>query len=322
MSREVWGTCAVNDHLRREPFLRELLLFDRLVIPYPADDEERNRWRDPNPADPAETWDPERLDELLDVLGTQHRPGQGGARLTWTSPWSSERWQAGKTRREVADTITTLDAFSGTRAVLAMGEDLPGVIEAVATYPSRQAWWEETRPLPDRPPTAATALITLARPLLLPQLDDLDADTALLELVELASDADYRHARTAYHGWLRDFVAPLQDEGRGLNEIVVDEASYRLAKEKLDDLLADEQRLIRAGGRAKRWTVTEWAMIVVGTGAQVGLALLNPLAALGAMGPVAQFAGWVAGKRAQTPEPRPLNGASMFVTAEKALSKQ
>jgi hypothetical protein len=36
MAAEVWGTCAVNDHLREQPFLRELLLFDRLVVPYPS----------------------------------------------------------------------------------------------------------------------------------------------------------------------------------------------------------------------------------------------------------------------------------------------
>ncbi len=30
---ELWGTFAVDDHLRRRPFAAEVILFDRLVIP-------------------------------------------------------------------------------------------------------------------------------------------------------------------------------------------------------------------------------------------------------------------------------------------------
>jgi hypothetical protein len=137
--------------------------------------------------------------------------------------------------------------------------------------------------------------------------------------VELASDSNYRRARTAYHDWLREFVAPLQSEGQALDEIGLDRASLDLAKEKLDDLIADEQRIVASGARSKRWKVTEIAIMMVGTGAQIGLALASPLAGLGAAASFAQFAGWVAGKRAQTPDPRPLNGASMFTTAERKL---
>ena len=32
MGAEVWGTLAVNDHMRRDALLREILLFDRLVF--------------------------------------------------------------------------------------------------------------------------------------------------------------------------------------------------------------------------------------------------------------------------------------------------
>jgi hypothetical protein len=73
MSREVWGTCAVKDHLAHDAFIRQVLLFDRLAVPYPRDEQERNRWQRPNPADTAETWDPDQLDELLKLLGTQDR---------------------------------------------------------------------------------------------------------------------------------------------------------------------------------------------------------------------------------------------------------
>jgi hypothetical protein len=112
--REVWGTCAVNDHRRREAFLREILLFDRLVVPVPSTKEERERWRRPNPNDPDETWDPDLLDEFLGVLGTQDTSGHNGARLVWTSPWTEQRWQ--RARLKIADDITDDGAFHATRS--------------------------------------------------------------------------------------------------------------------------------------------------------------------------------------------------------------
>ena len=33
MSTEIWGTFAVDDHLRPRPFVTEALIFDRVVIP-------------------------------------------------------------------------------------------------------------------------------------------------------------------------------------------------------------------------------------------------------------------------------------------------
>jgi hypothetical protein len=324
MSREVWGTFSVNDHRDRELLIRSLLLFDRLVIPFPADEAERERWRQPNPADPADTWDPDGLDSLLAVLGTQDSPNINGDQLVWTSPWNQHRWETSK--REMADIVTTFDAFWATRQILATGKDLPGVVEAVAVYPSRDAWRSENRPTSEPPADmdAATALVTLARPLLLPDAaGSVDRDL-LEEVAALAADSKFREARTAYHNWLREFLAPLQVEGAGLSETVIDEPSLRLAKEKLDDLIADEQRVIKDSDSRRRWRVQEAVMMVVATSAGIGLAIAAPPVApialgLAILGPGASFAGWIAGARAQTPEPQPLNGASMFVMAKKAV---
>ena len=45
MPDELWGTFSVRDHLRRRAFIADVLLYDRLVIPYPPDDEQRREWR-------------------------------------------------------------------------------------------------------------------------------------------------------------------------------------------------------------------------------------------------------------------------------------
>jgi hypothetical protein len=37
---ELWGTFAVDDHLRPGAFIAEILLFDRLVIPQSHQDDE------------------------------------------------------------------------------------------------------------------------------------------------------------------------------------------------------------------------------------------------------------------------------------------
>jgi hypothetical protein len=136
---EVWGTFAVNDHLEPGAFLREVLLFDRLVVPVPSSDQERLRWFAPNPVDPSESWDPDRLDELLSVLGTQHEAGYNGSQLVRTSPWDLDRWQSSKAKREVAEAISVDTAFGATRLVLTQDEALPAIVEAVAAYPSALA---------------------------------------------------------------------------------------------------------------------------------------------------------------------------------------
>jgi len=227
MPTELWGTTSVNDHVRREAYLRELLIFDRLVVPYPASEEERQRWRRPNPANPKESWRPARLDELLEYLGTETQQGIGKIPLAWTAPWCEQSWQAGAGLSEVAVVISEEDNFAATRKILSMRAPLPAIIEAVPSYPTYRAWWQEVQPDPEpaRPATAASALVALARPLLLPERDR-RYRFRLFEVIELASDPDFRLARSHYHQWVREMVSILR--GQDLNEKVVDPRSLKL----------------------------------------------------------------------------------------------
>ena len=74
MKVQQWGTYSVRDHRRTRPFVADVLLFDKLIIPRPATHEELyfegqskpaidqlQRWRD-------EDWDPDAQRRLLDVL--------------------------------------------------------------------------------------------------------------------------------------------------------------------------------------------------------------------------------------------------------------
>src|ERR1700694_3347983 len=171
MGAQVWGTFAVNDHLVTNAFAREVLLFDRLVLPVPADDIERERWRRPNPKNPDETWDPDRLNRILEIVGSQRTEGKDGARLAWEADWTKDKWEFEKSRLRATEVIG-YDAFWATRRILAMDDQLPTVVEAVAAFPSADRCRAELMPVDaQKPPekmTAASALMVLARPLLVP----------------------------------------------------------------------------------------------------------------------------------------------------------
>ncbi len=322
MGPQIWGTLAVDDHRRVEALVRQVLIFDRLVIPVPATGAERERWMSPNEHDPTETWDPDHLDTVLHILGTQRRESAGEAPLAWESDWTLERWQASKSRAEIASAITQYDAFYSTRLVLAMGEDLPAVVEAMAAYPSEQTCARDLAPTTVAPDdlTAADALVLLASPLLVPDVADGDVERALVEAAALARSDRVRAERAAYHDFMRASVARLQRPGMDLSDVRLDAASLRVARANLESLMRALESEVAGDSRRSRWTKVEWAVTAVGAAASIGLDCTEPLAAVAMLGPMLGFGGWVAGKRAQTPEPRPLNGAALFVTGADKLS--
>jgi hypothetical protein len=195
---QVWGTFAVNDHLQTGAFLREVLLFDRLVVPVPSSDVERARWSAPNPNDPTESWKPDRQDQLLAVLGTQSSPGYNGAKLVVPAPWDQARWQAARSKPEVAEMIHAESGWDATRMIVAQDEKFPGIVEAIAAYPSASACRADIQ-LADDPAGlgAADALVMLARPLLVPAGDGQDEFETLREAIDLA--AELKSERATYH---------------------------------------------------------------------------------------------------------------------------
>jgi hypothetical protein len=70
----LWGTFSVADHLRRRPFVADVLLYDLLLVPVPDSEDEMKRWRD-------RKRDPELQHDLLELVGELGVP----------VPWSIER---------------------------------------------------------------------------------------------------------------------------------------------------------------------------------------------------------------------------------------
>jgi hypothetical protein len=320
----VWGTFSVRDHTRHTAFLREALLFDRLLVPYPDPQVvgEWERWQHPNKNDPTETWDPDRLDRLLTILGTEEEPGHNGARLVQRSMWSQPTWQMLQSRLEVAEAATG-DPFMDTRLALTLrGEHRPVVVEAVAAYPSEQAWRGDVQPVEEEPAemSAMDAMVQLPRPLLLPP-EDVPEDDALRAVVELAQDPEFQQARVAYFEWFRDFIEPLRraNPEATLDQLKLDAGSMNVAKEQLNELWQREREVARRGDRARWFSRLEIACVSLGAAGSVGLALAAALPAIGVPVALASFVGWAAARRAKPKEPRNLGGASVFVDVHRRL---
>ncbi len=139
MSRQRWGTFSVTDHLHTRAFFSEVFLYDRLVIPYPPNDDERKRWR-------ASKWAPGLLEDCLETLGN----------LAVPAPWTESRKQEFNSRYTLAqeasfDTKVLADAQEQgakdpmyiTRQILTELKEFPPDVWPVAAYPSREQFAEE-----------------------------------------------------------------------------------------------------------------------------------------------------------------------------------
>jgi hypothetical protein len=67
MSKQLWGAFSVTDHCEPRAFVAEVMLYDRLVIPVPPDEAERERWHENGR-------DPDLLERLLAILGGRAQP--------------------------------------------------------------------------------------------------------------------------------------------------------------------------------------------------------------------------------------------------------
>src|ERR1700704_5404569 len=68
MGSERWGTFSVIDHKNGAAMAPEVLLYHRLVLPYPSTPDERKRWADSG-------WEPGLLDDRIDAFGNRAMKG-------------------------------------------------------------------------------------------------------------------------------------------------------------------------------------------------------------------------------------------------------
>ena len=330
----VWGTFSVLDHLAPEPFLREALIFDRLVVPYPDPNMpgEWDRWTHPDPNDPKVTWNPARLQEILAVLGTEAAPGYNGARLVQRSMWNPHTWEMVRSNAEIAE-LASGNPYYATALGISSGKAgmpvIPDLVEAVAAYRSEADFRSAKHPTPEPWPSPGfdpqtgriptmEALIRVARPLLVPTSDGDDLDK-LRAAVDLTRSPDFQDAKRAYYTWFRDFISPFR--GGPPTEALpgLDAASISLMQDRLRELLRQEVAAAKRVDKARWGKRIELGCMSVGTVGGIGLAALAALPAVGVPIAALSFIGWAARRFSDPPPPRSLSGASMFLDAQRRL---
>jgi hypothetical protein len=220
MSRELWATYSVRDHLAPRNLAVDVMLFDRLVFPVPAVGSFPENSGPPTKNGPVDwktnpmewarwennEWDPAAQSKLLDLLSPVIR----------RVPWNSE----GKIEDEYRAEAATLAAqgvpdyaFAATRTLLT--RDLPAYVDGVALGPAYRSFEEFERgggkqTLGAREVLPGQLLANvLAAEFLVPDVNDkkLSDEKLLTEVVEFVTgDSEFRKRRTAFIDWQQDFI--------------------------------------------------------------------------------------------------------------------
>jgi hypothetical protein len=307
--RELWGTFSVRDHLEQRPFVADVMLYDRLVVPFPADRAEWDRWEDPK-----QGWDPGRQKRVLDVL----RRHEAKQQLVVPIPWDVQRRQA------FTDTYTAaraggmeVDGYRGTAEQLLRDEDVKlaaaaGAVKprVVAAYVSRNALEREVVVEEVTAEQAAGEqareqhlAIAVGRSFLVPDVEGEPSEERDLELLEraarLATKDSFRQKRSAFNDWVERAVR----ERLTSNEAVA----------KMYQLLQAYEREVR---RERIGTRVEQAFLVVGTAVAVAGHFFPPLWVGGVLLAPARYLIGRQYRSAATPN----DPAAMFHEARRKLS--
>jgi hypothetical protein len=237
----LWGTFSVIDHKRRRPFIADVLLYDRLVIPVPNGPDEVERWR-------GLRRDPSLQNRLLGIVGDLAVKVPWSLQLhdTWAKQYSDENIPYDNSETSVRDDVAqavefdakniemarrnisasggqglTADdpddyAFMLTRMVLADEIDsrkdralLAGIprtdeVKAVVAYGSYSRFKASRGTLTKEPEAAGQRVSTFGWPFFVPSDSNRTDDDLLREAVELAHADEIGEWRTAVQRWQRD----------------------------------------------------------------------------------------------------------------------
>lgn len=229
--RERWGTFSVRDHDTPAPFVTEVLLYDRLVIPVPPPGEEDTPF-----------W---RRNEVglqrrcLDVLKVKTAASDG---LALTVPWDTGKRERFRTKMSTAAALATqqqqpdqtyyLDPFEMTRELVkdefrpALPEDVSHAW-VVAAYGSAEVYRRACGPATSRRPLAAQ----VAHRFLTPTGSDPD-QSLLHRAVDLSTSDRFRKARAALYQWQESAIETGLSDDKAIQELEARVAAYNKAVEK------------------------------------------------------------------------------------------
>lgn len=269
MVRERWGTYSVKDHKNTQSLIADVLLYDRIVLPRPPNDEETERWEKLG-------WDPYLLEKRLEQLGP----------LSVKVPWSKDRQKIYKKKmdeikvinfdaenmvKEVKDTGKV--ALDMTRSILEMTKyKLPksiSSIDVVSAYPSFIAFKKDFV-LDKSGRKKKNLAFVFSHSLAIP--NENNPEESLLKSIELSKSSDFKRKRRDFYRWQQEII------NNGLEES---------AKREMVNLLQDYNRTVKEASKNLLYRV---GFTIAGAATTIlGGAIGDPIVtAAGAVG-VAQF---------------------------------
>jgi hypothetical protein len=291
------------------PFVSEVLLYDRLIIPVPDPD-------DSSP-DELEFWkqyDPELLTDCLKILKVKTEKEDG---LALTVPWDHVKRERFKSRMSVAAALATqkrtpeqeyyLDPFEMTRQLIK--DEFrpalpPGVSKAwtVAAYTSVSAYRQENSAVaPDRRRRLATQI---SHRFLTPTEKD-PKHELLKRAIDLAQTSGFHDKREALYKWQEGII----------EEDITDEKAIEEMEKLLEEL--DKATRKAFGNVADRFLFT---IIPIGLGMTGALLADKPEGiALATVGGLVQLARFWKFDRKPVIDAGDLDAAAMIHDAQKAL---
>ena len=272
MLSERWGTFSVIDHKDAAALTPEVLMYDRLVLPYPPNEEERTRWR-------AMGWQPELLDQRLDALGELAIKARwDNDRQRIYTDWLKKLDDVEKDANGVLEEAEKKLPFFLTRRVLMQGPvPLPeGVthVRRVAAYASEEDLKAHFFLDGDTKEGERTTLgYLLAHRLAIPK--GRDSDETLRVAIRLSrEDHQFRENRQKLYEWQEKMIAE---------------------SKTAQDAVAEMDVMVKAYNRCVESAVKDvyykFAFTLAGIGLGLaGAGLLNPLAAGSALLALVKFA--------------------------------
>jgi hypothetical protein len=308
--RERWGTFAVRDHISAAPFVTDVLIYDRLIIPVPdpADPHAHSDWN-------LRGWEPEGLQECLNILKVKTEKADG---LALKVPWDKSKQERFKNRMSAASALATqkrnaeqgyyMDPFQMTRELLKdeFRPALPaGVSKAwtVAAYASSEAFRLDLAG-PD-PARRARLALKLSHHFLAPKGAD-PRHEMLKRAVGLATTDDFRRKRERFYQWQEEIIQEEISDDKAIEELVQRLSEYNKATEA-----------------AFSDTCVKYVFTVIPIGFAIAGALLNAskpkIILAGATGLVELTRFWKFDRK-PTIEAGDLDSAAMIHDVQKALS--
>jgi hypothetical protein len=236
MSRERWGTFSVRDHMTDAPYVSDVLLYDRLVVPVPdANDhsaETQNYWAQ---------WQPEEQAKCLEILKVKTDEEDG---LALTVPWGSSQRGRFQNRMSTAVALASqqrdpganyyIDPFEMTAELLKdeFSPALPkGVAKAwkVAAYGSAHAFEDDIRSI--RPGTRRRLAAKIRTRFLTPAERDPDHEI-LKRAVDLVNTDAFRRKRSAFYAWQENIIEENIEDDKAIEELNQLLSAYNSATKK------------------------------------------------------------------------------------------